>query len=43
MIDSFKQLFEMTAPDFSGIYQRLRELDVIKPGAEVPEDQRVAV
>ncbi len=43
VIDGFKQLFEMTAPDFSDTYRRLRELEVIEPGADAPEDRRVAV
>ncbi len=33
----------MTAPDFSDTYRRLRELEVIEPGADALEDRRVAV
>ena len=43
VIDGFKQLFDMTAPDFSGLYRQLGELDDIAAGDRVPEDRPVAL
>jgi len=42
VIDSFEQLFEDTAPDFTPIYRELRELPTIPPGTVVPGDKLVA-
>lgn len=38
VIDSFEQLFEATRPDFTPIYQRLRQCEDLPAGATVPGD-----
>jgi phenylalanine-4-hydroxylase len=38
VIDGFDQLFEATAPDFTPIYEEVRAMDEIPPGAVIPED-----
>ena len=43
VIDSFDQLFEMTAPDFAPLYQRLATQPDIEAGATLPGEQLVAV
>ena len=40
VIDSFQQLFEATAPDFTPIYRQVRELPQIEAGA-VLESERI--
>jgi len=37
VINSFEQLFEMTAPDFAPLYEQARDLPEIMPGAALPE------
>ena len=39
VVDSFEQLFEATAPDFTPIYERLRQSADLDPGATIPEDR----
>ena len=40
VIDSFAQLFEMTRPDFTPLYQQLRTLPTLAPDTRLPEDQQ---
>jgi phenylalanine-4-hydroxylase len=42
VIDSFQQLFEMTAPDFTPLYAQLRSLIEVPPDAVLAEDALVA-
>lgn len=39
VIDSFRQLFEATAPDFAPIYARVAGLDELDAGERLPTDQ----
>lgn len=39
VIDSFRQLFEATAPDFAPIYTRVASLGELDAGARLPTDQ----
>jgi phenylalanine-4-hydroxylase len=39
VIESFQQLFDDTAPDFTPIYRKLRSLPTIPPGELVPGDR----
>jgi phenylalanine-4-hydroxylase len=41
VIDSFDQLFEATAPDFTPLYRELRTLDDVPANALLPEDRLV--
>jgi phenylalanine-4-hydroxylase len=41
VIDSFQQLFEATAPDFTPIYRAVRELPEIEAGAVLPSERRI--
>lgn len=41
VIDSFQQLFEATAPDFTPIYRAVRELPEIEAGAVLPGERRI--
>jgi phenylalanine-4-hydroxylase len=43
VIDSFQQLFDLTAPDFTGLYQQLESLSEIAADESVPGDVPVAV
>ena len=43
VIDSFEQLFGLTAPDFSPLYERIKDLSDIEANALLPEDQAVAL
>jgi len=43
VIDSFQQLFEATAPDFTPIYRAVRELPEIEAGIVLPDERRVPV
>jgi phenylalanine-4-hydroxylase len=38
VIDSFKQLFDATAPDFAPVYERVRGLPLIEAGAVLPDE-----
>jgi phenylalanine-4-hydroxylase len=38
VIDSFQQLFDLTAPDFSPLYERLQALPELAPDARAPGD-----
>jgi phenylalanine-4-hydroxylase len=40
VIDSFQQLFDMTAPDFTPLYQQLKMLEELPSDALLPEDRR---
>ena len=42
VIDSFEQLFEATAPDFTPIYRAVRELPEIEAGAVLPNERLIA-
>jgi phenylalanine-4-hydroxylase len=42
VIDSFKQLFEATAPDFTPLYRRLAGLSDLAANAALPEDRLVS-
>jgi phenylalanine-4-hydroxylase len=42
VIDSFKQLFEATAPDFTPLYRRLAGLSDLDANAALPEDRLVS-
>ena len=39
VIDSFQQLFEATAPDFTPIYRHVRELPAIDAGVVLDNEQ----
>ena len=39
VIDSFEQLFEATAPDFTPIYRRVGEAGVLEADARLPGDR----
>ena len=43
VIDSFEQLFGLTAPDFSPLYERVKGLSDVAANASLPEDQAVAL
>ena len=43
MIDSFEQLFDATAPDFTPIYERVSRLGEIEAGAASEGDRVVAL
>ena len=38
VIDSFEQLFDLTAPDFAPLYAQLKGMKDIESGARQPED-----
>ncbi len=38
VIDSFQQLFDMTAPDFTPLYAQLKSLNELQADALLPED-----
>ena len=40
VIDSFQQLFDMTAPDFIPLYAQLKNLEALPADAALPEDVR---
>ena len=42
VIDSFRQLFDATAPDFTPIYRAVRELPEIEAGVVLPDEPRIA-
>jgi len=42
VIDSFQQLFEATAPDFSPYYEELKGLEDLPANATLPEDQTLS-
>ncbi len=42
VIDSFEQLFEATAPDFTSLYRELARLPELAPDAALPEDRVVS-
>ena len=42
VIDSFQQLFEATAPDFTPVYQAVRQLAEIEAGVVLPGERPVA-
>lgn len=41
VIDSFQQLFDMTAPDFTPLYAQLKHLEELPADALLPQDMRV--
>src|SRR5207237_7829288 len=41
VIDSFEQLFDATAPDFTPIYRAVRELPEIEAGVVLPEERLI--
>ena len=41
VIDSFQQLFNMTAPDFTPLYAQLESLDELAADARVPQDTHI--
>jgi phenylalanine-4-hydroxylase len=41
VIDSFQQLFDMTAPDFTPLYAQLKQLEELPADALLPQDMRV--
>ena len=43
VIDSFEQLFGMTAPDFAPLYERVKGLSDLAANASLPEDQTVSL
>ena len=43
VIDSFRQLFDMTAPDFTPLYAKLSKMDPLAADALLPEDDMLAV
>jgi phenylalanine-4-hydroxylase len=43
VIDSFEQLFEATAPDFTPLFAWLKGQSDIEPGALVPGDREIAI
>ena len=43
VLDSFEQLFDATRPDFTPIYDRLKQLSDFEPGALLPDDDLVAI
>ena len=42
VIDSFAQLFGLSAPDFTPLYHRLKDLSDLAADATQPEDQVIA-
>ena len=42
VVDSFEQLFEATAPDFTPIYRAVRDLPEIEAGVVLPEERLIA-
>jgi len=42
VIESFQQLFEATAPDFTPIYRAVRDLPEIEAGVVLPDERRIA-
>ena len=40
VIDSFQQLFDLTAPDFTPLYAQLKNLQELPPDAVLPQDAR---
>ncbi len=43
VIDSFEQLFEMTAPDFAPIYEAVRSLGELEPDATIASDSSITL
>ena len=43
VIDSFQQLFDFTAPDFTPLYEAVRADSEIKAGASIASDSRITV
>ena len=43
VIDSFRQLFDMTTPDFTPLYAKLSEMDALEADTALPEDDILAV
>jgi len=43
VIDSFRQLFDATAPDFTPVYDAVRELPLIEAEATLPDDRLFSV
>jgi phenylalanine-4-hydroxylase len=43
VIESFQQLFDATAPDFTPIYRAVRELPEIEAGIVLPDERRIPV
>jgi len=41
VIDSFEQLFDLTAPDFAPLYAQLKGMKMIESGARQPEDMLI--
>ena len=41
VIDSFQQLFDMTAPDFAPLYAQLKSLGQLSANAQQPEDSGI--
>jgi phenylalanine-4-hydroxylase len=43
VIDSFQQLFDVTAPDFTPLYQQLRTLPELQAGQILANDSLITV
>ena len=43
VIDSFEQLFEMTAPDFTPIYETVRSLGELPADASIASDSPITL
>ena len=43
VIDSFEQLFDMTAPDFAPIYEAVRSLGELEPDATIASDSSITL
>jgi phenylalanine-4-hydroxylase len=43
VIDSFQQLFDATAPDFTPIYREVRQLPEIEAGTVLPSEARIPI
>jgi phenylalanine-4-hydroxylase len=43
VIDSFDQLFELTAPDFAPLYEAVRSMGELAPGATIASDSRITL
>ena len=42
VIDSFQQLFDMTAPDFTSLYAQLKVLDELAANSQLPQDRLIS-
>jgi phenylalanine-4-hydroxylase len=42
VIDSFKQLFDLTAPDFTPLYEQLKLLDELAADSQLPQKQQIS-